>query len=291
MKLIQHPHVVELYEVLQDNKNVYLIMEYVDGGELFDFIVQRGEISILEAWKLFSQIVEGLEYCHTLLICHRDLKPENLLLDSSKQIKIADFGMASIISEGELQQTSCGSPHYASPEVVKGERYNGMEADIWSLGVILFALVSGRLPFDDKSKNLGALLNKVKSGKFEMPENLSEDLQDLISKMLQVDPSKRLCIKEIKKHEWFKKMKKEMNENKEEHKEEEEEEEEQEKFVVEKDNVDEDILKSMLSMGFKDSNEVVTQLVKEEKNIETVLYLLLLDRKKERNKNNRKYRN
>jgi len=116
--------------------------------------------------------------------------------------------MASFISEGKFLETSCGSPHYASPEVIKGDKYDGMEADVWSIGVILFALVSGRLPFDEKSKNLSKLLEKVKSGIFEMPENLSDDLKELISKMLTVDPNKRITIRDIKKHEWFLNMKK-----------------------------------------------------------------------------------
>jgi BR serine/threonine kinase len=119
-----------------------LIIEHVEGGELFDYIVQRGKLSLEEAFHFFKQIILGVEYCHKLLICHRDLKPENLLLDRNKDIKIADFGMASLMEAGTLLETSCGSPHYASPEVVKGEKYNGMEADVWSIGVILYALLT-----------------------------------------------------------------------------------------------------------------------------------------------------
>ena len=134
-------------------------MEHVEGGELFDYLVKRGRLSETEAVVFFQQIVMGVEYCHQHLICHRDLKPENLLLDKNKKVKVADFGMASLQVPTKLLETSCGSPHYACPEIIKGIRYDGPPADIWSCGVILYALVTGNLPFDDE--NIRKLLNKV----------------------------------------------------------------------------------------------------------------------------------
>lgn len=181
-----------------------MIIEYVEGGELFEYIVQHGRLTEEESFKFFQQIMEGVEYCHENLICHRDLKPENLLLDQNLNIKIADFGMASLMSEDFLVETSCGSPHYASPEVVTGGKYNGMKADIWSCGVILFALLAGTLPFDDD--NVTTLLNKVKKGVFKIPSHFPEDVRDLIQQMLCVDPSKRISIRKIKQHDWWKRM-------------------------------------------------------------------------------------
>ncbi|KAI9263577.1 kinase-like domain-containing protein [Helicostylum pulchrum] len=162
MKLISHPNIMSLLDVidLSDSPNLYLVLEYVQGGELFEYLVSQGRLSEQEARKYFQQIIIGLDYCHRHLICHRDLKPENLLLDREKNIKIADFGMASLQPTGSLLETSCGSPHYASPEIVNGIPYDGSASDIWSCGIILYALLSGHLPFDDD--NIRQLLNKMK---------------------------------------------------------------------------------------------------------------------------------
>lgn len=202
MKLLNHPHVLHMYDVIDTPEFFFLVLEYAPGGELFDFLVKKGALDTLKALNIFQQIVSGLEYCHQHYICHRDLKPENLLLDSENNIKIADFGMSALKVQPEsLFDTSCGSPHYASPEVVQGISYDGQKADIWSCGVILFALVTGKLPFDDE--NIRKLLTKVKSGVFTMPPYLHRDIQDLISKMLTVNPEERISIEEIKKHPWF----------------------------------------------------------------------------------------
>ncbi|ORX60335.1 Pkinase-domain-containing protein [Hesseltinella vesiculosa] len=161
MKLIQHPHILRLVDVidLPESSNLYLILEYVQGGELFEYLVQQGRLSEIEARTYFRQIIFGIDYCHRHLICHRDLKPENLLLDDHCNIKIADFGMASLQPSGAFLETSCGSPHYASPEVVAGIPYNGIASDIWSCGVILYALLCGHLPFDDN--DIRELLRKM----------------------------------------------------------------------------------------------------------------------------------
>jgi len=324
MKLISHKHVIRLFDVLQTKKYLFLIIEHVEGGELFDYIVNKGRLSTEEAFQIFRQIIIGVEYCHNNLICHRDLKPENLLLDKNNNIKIADFGMASLMEEDKLLETSCGSPHYASPEVVKGLRYNGMEADVWSCGVVLFALLTGRLPFDDD--NLQNLLKKVKAGLYQMPSFLSDDVKDLIARMLTMEPEKRIKIKEIKRHPWWRSMEKAMADNgmadtnetqsEENHqntcaenrdvKTDSEDQQQQSKkenidetsavtspsddsdaaatgaiYCVSRNDLDSDVLKTMQEMGWNDEEKLFEALELPEKNIETVLYNLLLKRKKE----------
>lgn len=180
----------------------FLIMEYVAGGELFDHLVAQGKLSPRDARGYFRQIIFGMDYCHRFNICHRDLKPENLLLDETKKIvKVADFGMAALQPTEKMLETSCGSPHYASPEIVSGKRYKGTASDIWSCGIILFALLCGRLPFDDP--NIQQLLGKVRAGKFIMPEWLEPASKDLIWRMLEVDPEKRIKMADIMRHPWF----------------------------------------------------------------------------------------
>jgi serine/threonine protein kinase len=166
----------------------------VTGGELFDFLVKNGRLHESEARKFFRSLISAVHFCHSHCVCHRDLKPENLLLDSDHNIKICDFGMASLQTDHQLLETSCGSPHYACPEIVRGQRYDGRKADVWSCGVILYALVAGSLPFDDREGDLKILLEKVKCGVFVMPPFLSPELKDLISKMVKLNPVERLSV-------------------------------------------------------------------------------------------------
>ena len=203
MKLIAHPNIMGLYDVWENKNDLYLILEYIEGGELFDYLIKRGKLQEFEAVSYFKQIIHGIGYLHQLNICHRDLKPENLLLDFNKNIKIADFGMAALEIKEKLLETSCGSPHYASPEIVAGKNYHGAPSDIWSCGIILFALLTGHLPFDDE--NIRKLLLKVQNGKFLMPPDLSLEAKDLITKMLQVNPADRVTIDEILLHPLLKK--------------------------------------------------------------------------------------
>lgn len=198
MKLLTHPNVLRLYDVWETSKALYLVLEYVEGGELFDLLVERGPLQEQEAIKYFRQIILGTAYCHALGICHRDLKPENLLLDGDLNVKLADFGMAALESNGKLLETLCGLPHYAAPEIVLGLKYHGAALDVWSCGVILFALLSGRLPFDDE--NIRNLLLKVQAGHFEMPYDLSPEAQDLIDQMLTVDPIERITTEKVLLH-------------------------------------------------------------------------------------------
>lgn len=176
-------------------------MEYVAGGELFDYIVSKGRLTENEARRIFQQILSGIEYCHYHGVVHRDLKPENLLLDQDHNIKIADFGLSNLIRDGEFLHTSCGSPNYASPEVICGSMYAGPEVDVWSCGVILYALLCGSLPFDDE--NIPNLFKKIKNGIYSLPGHLSELSRDLIPRLLVVDPLRRITIPEIRQHPWY----------------------------------------------------------------------------------------
>uniref|UniRef100_A0A7S3EHH1 Protein kinase domain-containing protein n=5 Tax=Rhodosorus marinus TaxID=101924 RepID=A0A7S3EHH1_9RHOD len=201
MKLCNHPNVLRLLDVFEIDTHLFLVLEFVDGCELFQYLVRHGPLSSEQALKFFRQLIAGVEYCHKRLICHRDLKPENLLLDRNLNLRVADFGMTNLNIPGSLLETSCGSPHYAAPEVVSGDLYNGLEADIWSCGVILYAMVAGRLPFDDD--NIQRLLLKVQRGVFHFPTNMDPDIKALIKGMMMVDPKMRLTIPEIKQNPWY----------------------------------------------------------------------------------------
>ena len=201
LHLCTHPHIIRLYEVIDTPTDIFLVNEYVSGGELFDYIVAKGRLSADEARNFFHQIISGVEYCHFQKIVHRDLKPENLLLDSNLNIKIADFGLSNLMRDGDFLRTSCGSPNYAAPEVISGHLYAGPEVDVWSCGVILYALLCGSLPFDDES--IPNLFKKIKSGMYSLPSHLSQLARNLIPRMLEVDPMKRITIPEIRLHPWF----------------------------------------------------------------------------------------
>lgn len=201
-RLFVHPHIIRLYEVIETPADIYVVMEYVKSGELFDYIVEKGRLQEEEARNFFQQIISGVEYCHRNMVVHRDLKPENLLLDSRGNVKIADFGLSNIMRDGHFLKTSCGSPNYAAPEVVSGKLYAGPEIDVWSCGVILYALLCGILPFDDE--NIPNLFKKIKGGIYTLPSHLPPGARDLIPRMLLVDPMKRITIPEIRQHGWFK---------------------------------------------------------------------------------------
>ncbi|KAL4857741.1 SNF1-related protein kinase catalytic subunit alpha [Chlorella vulgaris] len=201
LRLFMHPHIIRLYEVVETPNDIYVVMEYVKSGELFDYIVEKGRLLEDEARHFFQQIISGVEYCHRNMVVHRDLKPENLLLDSKMNVKIADFGLSNVMRDGHFLKTSCGSPNYAAPEVISGRLYAGPEVDVWSCGVILYALLCGSLPFDDE--NIPNLFKKIKGGIYTLPSHLSPGARDLIPRMLLVDPLKRITIPEIRQHPWF----------------------------------------------------------------------------------------
>ncbi|XAR48319.1 Non-specific serine/threonine protein kinase [Bertholletia excelsa] len=201
LRLFSHPHIVRLYEVLETPSIIYVVMEYMDCGELYDYITERGRLLEDEARHLFQQIIAGVEYCHHHMVVHRDLKPENILLDTKHNIKIADFGLSNIMRDGHFLKTICGSPNYAAPEVISERFYAGPEVDVWSCGIILYALLCGTLPFD--ADNLPGLYSKIKNGVYTMPKHLSQGARDLIARILVVDPINRISIPEIRKHPWF----------------------------------------------------------------------------------------
>jgi len=199
-KYFRHPNIIRLYEVIETSSEIYLIMEYAPGGELYEYIC-KGKMSESESRKIFQQIIFGLEYLHVHQVAHRDLKPENILLDEDKNVKIADFGLSNIMKDGIFLNSSCGSPNYAAPELINGKIYNGASIDIWSCGVILFALLTGSLPFDEE--HIPKLYQKIRDCQYTMPLKLSESAKDLIKRMLQSDPMDRITISEIKNHTWF----------------------------------------------------------------------------------------
>ena len=177
-----------------------MVLEYA-GGELFDYLVKHGKMAEPKARRFFQQIVCAVEYCHRHKIVHRDLKPENLLLDNELNVKIADFGLSNIMTDGNFLKTSCGSPNYAAPEVISGKLYAGPEVDVWSCGVILYVLLVGRLPFDDEF--IPTLFRKISSGNFYTPPYLSSGAKHIIHKMLKVNPVQRMTIQEIRHDPWF----------------------------------------------------------------------------------------
>ncbi|XP_034106131.1 serine/threonine-protein kinase BRSK1 isoform X2 [Drosophila nasuta] len=276
MKLIDHPHVLGLSDVYENKKYLYLILEHVSGGELFDYLVKKGRLTPKEARKFFRQIISALDFCHSHSICHRDLKPENLLLDEKNNIKIADFGMASLQPAGSMLETSCGSPHYACPEVIRGEKYDGRKADVWSCGVILYALLVGALPFDDD--NLRQLLEKVKRGVFHIPHFVPPDCQSLLRGMIEVNPDRRLTLAEINRHPWVTaggkgelELELPMMEVVQTH------------VIPTANAVDPDVLNAICSLGcFKEKDKLIQELLSASHNTEKVIYFLLLERKRRR---------
>ena len=197
----RHPHVSYLYEVIESPTETILVLENIGGGELYDFIMETGPLGEAVARRLFQQLVEGIDYCHSRGIVHRDLKPENLLLDSNHNLKITDFGLSKRVRSGGVLQTTCGTPHYTAPEILNRQKYDGRQVDVWSCGIILYALLTGGVPFYDDSTP--RLFEKIRSGDYEMPRHLTKDVQDLIRRILQVDPATRITIEEIRQHPWF----------------------------------------------------------------------------------------
>ncbi|XP_034944669.1 serine/threonine-protein kinase MARK2 isoform X12 [Chelonus insularis] len=206
MKMLDHPNIVKLFQVIETEKTLYLVMEYASGGEVFDYLVLHGRMKEKEARAKFRQIVSAVQYCHQKKIIHRDLKAENLLLDSEMNIKIADFGFSNEFTPGNKLDTFCGSPPYAAPELFQGKKYDGPEVDVWSLGVILYTLVSGSLPFDGST--LRELRERVLRGKYRIPFYMSVDCENLLKKFLVLNPTKRASLevrgeKNIMKDKWM----------------------------------------------------------------------------------------
>ncbi|XP_078435817.1 CBL-interacting protein kinase 1-like isoform X2 [Wolffia australiana] len=205
LKLLKHPNVVRLHEVSASKTKIYIVLEYVTGGELFERIASGGRLSEREARKIFQQIVDAVSYCHDKGIYHRDLKPENVLLDAKGNVKISDFGLSALpqhLGRDGLLHTTCGSPNYVAPEVLANRGYDGAAADIWSCGVILYVILTGHLPFDDI--NLGVLYQKIFKGETYIPKWLSPGARRLIQRILDPNPKSRITVEGIKSDDWFK---------------------------------------------------------------------------------------
>ncbi|CBH15562.1 SNF1-related protein kinases, putative [Trypanosoma brucei gambiense DAL972] len=201
LRTLQHPNIMKLYQVVQTKQDIVLILEYVSGGELFDYICQRGPLAEDVVRHIFQQIAAGVAYCHRYRVIHRDLKPENILLEkNTNTVKIADFGLSSYTHDGRFLETSCGTPNYASPQVVSGEMYAGPDTDVWSCGVILYTMLVGALPFEDT--NVAALFQKIKKAEYLVPESVSPQAHDLLRRMLVVNPLERATMEQVIQHPW-----------------------------------------------------------------------------------------
>ncbi|XP_040990511.1 CBL-interacting serine/threonine-protein kinase 1-like isoform X2 [Juglans microcarpa x Juglans regia] len=205
LKLLKHPNVVRLHEVLASKTKIYMVLEYVTGGELFDRIASKGRLKENVGRKVFQQLIDGVSYCHTKGVFHRDLKLENVLVDARGNIKISDFGLSALPQHfrGDgLLHTTCGSPNYVAPEILANRGYDGATSDIWSCGVILYVILTGQLPFDDR--NLAVLYQKIFKGDTQIPTWLSPGAQNMIRRILDPNPLTRITTADIKADEWFK---------------------------------------------------------------------------------------
>ncbi|CAG9326269.1 CIPK3 [Blepharisma stoltei] len=205
MKHIRHPNIVKLYEVLSSHSKIYLVLELVTGGELFDKIKECGPLPETQVRNYFQQIISAVAFCECQHIAHRDLKLENVLLDKDGVLKISDFGLSGLFKFDkfniELMYSTCGTLNYLAPETFGNQGYDGHLSDIWSCGVILYAMLAGTLPFEDDS--ISRLIEKILSCNYEMPKNISISAQDLLRQILNPDPRTRISISKIKKHPWF----------------------------------------------------------------------------------------
>ncbi|KVH94121.1 CBL-interacting protein kinase 2-like [Cynara cardunculus var. scolymus] len=205
MRLVKHPNILQLFEVMATKTKIYFALEYAKGGELFDK-VSKGKLREPVARKYFQQLINAVDFCHSRGVYHRDLKPENLLLDENDNLKVSDFGLSALAEskhQDGLLHTTCGTPAYVAPEVINRKGYDGDKADIWSCGVILYVLLTGYLPFHDS--NLMEMYRKIGKGDFKCPNWFQPDVRRLLSRMLDPNPAYRITIAKIKENPWFKK--------------------------------------------------------------------------------------
>jgi len=206
MKLVKHPYVVQLLEVMASRTKIYIVLEYVTGGELFNKIAEQGRLLEDEARKYFHQLIDAVDFCHSRQVYHRDLKPENLLLDAKGNLKISDFGLSALpqqFREDGLLHTTCGTPNYVAPEVIMDKGYSGATADLWSCGVILYVLMAGYLPFEEPT--IMALYKKIYRAQFSWPPWFSSGARKLLLKILDPNPNTRITAAQIHKNDWFRK--------------------------------------------------------------------------------------
>ena len=268
LKKLNHYNTIKLYNIIQNENFIFLIQEYVPNGELLHFLENPENMNLTEnhICKIYQQIISGIEYLHEIGIAHRDLKLENILLNRDKNIKIIDFGLSNKYNKenGELLQSSCGSPCYAAPEMIKGIQYHGLDTDIWSSGILLYLMLCKSFPFNDK--NNSKLYQKILSGKFNLPNYLSNEAKDLLSKLLKVNPIERIKLDEIKKHPWFNLYNPKNNYfygidiN---------------KIIM---PIDEEIIIDMINIGIE-PNIVIDNIIRNYNNNITTIYYLLLQKK------------
>ncbi|KAI4344379.1 hypothetical protein L6164_011613 [Bauhinia variegata] len=201
MKLLHHPNIVRIHEVIGTKTKIYIVMEYVTGGQLSDKLSYVRKLGESEARKIFQQLIDAIDYCHNKGVYHRDLKPENLLLDNNGNLKLSDFGLSALRKSNDVLTTVCGSPCYVAPELLWNKGYDGAAADVWSCGVILFELLAGYLPFNDQ--NLMNLYKKVIRAEYACPSWFTQSQKKLIARLLEPNPRKRITISEIVEDEWF----------------------------------------------------------------------------------------
>ena len=262
MKSMYHNNIVHLYNVIENSRELFIVMEYISGKELFDYIINKKHLDEMESCKFYQQIISGIEYLGKTKVAHRDLKPENLLLDNKKNIKIVDFGLSNTYLQNELLSTACGSPCYAAPEMLSGDKYHGISIDIWSSGIVLYAMLCGYLPFEDN--NNPKLYKKIIKGDFETPEFLSSSAVDLLHNILNVDPDKRYTIDQIKQHPWFNQINPKINMS--------------EGLLIDYYIVpfDEEIIAKMVNeYSFNEQQIKVNLLMNKHNNITTTYYLIL----------------
>ena len=276
LSILKNNYIIQLYETITNEKKVYIIMEYIKGKDLSDLINDnKSQITENLISYYFRQLISCIEYIHTLGIAHRDIKPENILISSyNNKIKLIDFGLSNSYKHGDLLNTPCGSPCFAAPEMLDGKKYNGLYTDIWSTGVVLYFMLSrGELPFNEEDRT--KLYNKIKKCEFNMPNNISDIGKDIIMKLLERNPNKRIKIDEIKKHKFYN----------------------LDKSFIEKGiligidsiNVDKEIVKKMkkyYNEYFKniDENEIIENVINNKKNKITVVYYLLAKKNEKNNK-------
>ena len=202
LKKLSHFNISKLYQVVETKLNIYLIQEYIEGKDFMEYLKKKGKLKEIEACKFYHQLISGLQYIHQCGIAHRDFKPENILLTNNNTIlKIIDFGLSNSYKKNQLLSTACGSPCYVPPEMVKEESYEGTLCDIWSSGIILYLMLCGKLPFYHEENDI--MYEQILSGKFELPSYLSNNAKDILTKILEVEPRKRIKFEEIKSHPWF----------------------------------------------------------------------------------------
>ena len=271
---LYHPNIAQLYETIWSDKHIYIIMEYAEGNHLFEYINLNKRLNEIKASKLFVQLISCLEYIHILGIVHRDIKPENILLNKQKtKIKLVDFGLSNSYKYGTLLRTACGSPCYAPPEMISGKEYQPLYSDLWSCGVVLYCMLVGKLPFDDE--DIKVLYKHIKSAKYIIPNFLSNSAKDLLKKILNCNPNKRIRLEDIKKHPFY--LMGEKNKN----------------YLdrgiligIEEIPVNENIVKKMKQIYFKDNkkiseNYIINNIKKNCHNGITVIYYLMIKKLEE----------